>query len=157
MRRCCTLHVWEVRLVSDVIDLLHRQPPWKPTHHTEVVAEYQYYDMPLSGVLRQGDREYLFICLSGADKPLSLWWYVGVTQEQRERLESCTPETFDDALHLMDFEGWSRLAFATEHVGIVDFEDCELSGDGPETALAAMQARLDELSREGHSRELTPA
>lgn len=144
--------------MADLAALQHGQPPWKPTLATETVTEYQYYSMPLCGVIRQDEREFLYMCLDGQDETLSLWWYVPISLEQREAIESSTPNDYDDLLGRMEFHGWTRLAFATPRVGIVDYEDVEDTPDGKAgllAALRAMQARLDRLHNDAQRLELS--
>ncbi len=139
--------------MGDLARLMHRQPAWKPTRDSVPVAEYQYHEMPLVGVFRQDGREFLFMCVDGQDEVLSLWWYVAIESEQRAAIESASPE-YDDLVGTMQLHGWSRLAFATTRLGIVDFEDVKDSEEGAEAALHALQARLDELHDDAHGLEL---
>lgn len=142
--------------MADLVELARGPDPWQPTSDSELVVEYRHYDVPLTGVLGQHDREYLFMCLQGADEDLSLWWYVPITQAQRSRLEALPAEQFDGALRLEVFYGWSRLAFATELLGILDYEDAELSEDpvvaeqNTSAAITALVARLDGLTGQAH-------
>jgi hypothetical protein len=124
-------------------------PPWKPTPDSVVVAEYRYYDIPLFGVIQQGDRQYMFYCVDGADELLSLWWYAHITDEQRHQLDTAG-ENFEQVSRTMNFEGWGRLALATTNVGIVDYEDFDMDepdgSKGFEVAFGKLQDRIHHLS-----------
>ena len=138
--------------MADMIALSHGRPPWAPTEDSVVLAQYRYYDMPLVGVLRQHEREFFFACLEGEDEALSLWWYAAIDSSLREKIERSDP---DEALSLImntDHDGWSRLAFATPALGIVDYEDVEdlPDNEGLRRAVAALTRRLDRLSDEAH-------
>ncbi|MDQ1683853.1 MAG: hypothetical protein QOC82_590 [Frankiaceae bacterium] len=131
----------------DTVSMQEGRPPWKPTLDSAVIAEYRYYDIPLIGVIEQGDRRYLFWCLDGADEPLSLWFYAYITEGQIKRLEAAH-EDFDEVFRAMDFEGWGRLALATPNVGIVDYEDFDMD-DHPESvrvAIRKLKERVHQLS-----------
>ena len=143
--------------MSDLVALQLRQPPWKPTPDTEVVAEYQYYDVPLTGVIRQGETEYLFSCLDGHDDTLSLWWFVAITPEQRAQIEGCEHPDYDQLLRTMNFKGWSRLAFATQRLGLVDVEDVEDVPRGGQHALRALKERVSRMGSDAQELELSRA
>jgi hypothetical protein len=135
--------------VVDTVSIQEGCPPWKPTPDSVVVTEYRYYDIPLIGVVEQGDRHYLFWCLDGADEPLSLWLYVYITKTQREQLDAAH-EGFDEVFGKLSFEGWGRLALATPNLGIVDYEDFDVDGhqgpDGLQGAVRKLKDRLHQLS-----------
>lgn len=134
--------------MSDLIRLDHGQPPWKPTAATEMAVEYRYYDVPLVGVLRQDDREYLFQELAhGEDNPLSLWLYALITDSERAHLEA-DPALFNERLKDLHLSGWGRLALATDRLGIVDTEDTEVDRASLQAALGRLVDRLDHLRRQ---------
>jgi len=81
---------------------------------------------------------------------------IGVEQyideaRQRAVLEAATPENFDRRLTEMEFSGWSRIAFATTKLGILDVED---SDEGRRAAMDALLGRLDLLQSQAHELEL---
>ncbi len=132
--------------MADRIELQLGHVPWRPTPDVELVATYRYYDGPLTGVIRQHGNEYLFSCLDGEADMLSLWWYAAISAEQRARLEALSQADFANALNNENLTGWAVLAFATERLGIVDFEPVEDSAD-PEMLRTRMLQALDELRR----------
>ncbi len=135
--------------MSDLIRLEHGRQPWKPTPDTELVVEYQYYDVPLSGILRQHGIEYLFACLDGENETLSLWLFIAVSPGQREALEQ-GEGSFAERLRNLPLPGWGRLALVTERIGIIDFEDSDGTPEGVHTALRALQQRFDDLNSDAH-------
>lgn len=140
--------------MSDQIRLEAGHQPWKPSSSSKIVVEYQYYDIPLSGVLEQEGQEYLFVCMDGADENVSVWWYTLINPEQRELIEGATTtDEFHERLHRTNFEGWSRIALATQRHGIFDYEDVPDGGRGVDEAFRALLERLDSLQDEAHSRE----
>lgn len=141
--------------MADLVQLWTRHAPWKPSPESELIAQYRYYDVPLAGVIRQDDREYLFMCLDGEDETISVWWFTHITAEQRATLEGTSSENFDSVLNAMEFNGWSRIAFATTNLGIVDFEDVEDVEGGLTVALDALRTRLHKLSEDAD--QLVPA
>lgn len=141
--------------MSDLIRLGYGARPWQPSPDAELVAEYQFYDIPLSGILRQGGLEYLFLCLDGAEANVSLWWYTQVTAERRQWLESAPDQQeFNRRLHVTDYEGWSRLAIATERGGIFDYEDVADEGGYLSSALKTLVERVDSVLGEAHDRHV---
>lgn len=81
--------------------------PWKPTVDTILLEEYNYYNIPLSGLIQQeevwadmaggpyyGEVFYLFANIVGPDEDVSVWGYVKMTPQQIEDLENLDPEPF---------------------------------------------------------------
>lgn len=132
--------------MSDLVRLDHGYAPWKPSADAEMVVQYRYYDVPLAGVIVQGDREYLFRQLEHGDDALSLWLYTDITAVQRASLEE-SPATFDERFAQMAIEGWGRLALATDRLGIVDTEDTELDSDSRQLAMQRLVDRLQSLGQ----------
>ena len=52
------------------------------------VAKYEYFEMPLSGLVHQGGVEYLFTCVTGQEAPDNFWAYRPVTATDRKSVES---------------------------------------------------------------------
>lgn len=142
--------------MADVVVIEHGAPPWRPTAETVLVAEYRHYDCPLAGVLSQHGNHYLFVCVDGQDELVSLWWYAAITTEQQQYLEASRPDEFDARLQSINFDVWTRLALATERLGVIDFEDVEGSEGGTERALTALRARTDRLRGEVHDLHFAP-
>ncbi len=144
--------------MSDLAVLQHGRPPWEPSTGSKLVAEYQHYDVPLVGVIRQGDTEYLFVCLDGQDEMVSLWWFTAVSSEQRAQIEDAdSPDEYERLLSAMPVDGWSRLALATQHNGIVEYVDVEGVAGGAAAALRELLARVDQLQTGAHELHLSHA
>jgi hypothetical protein len=147
--------------MADRIELALGHAPWRPTTASELLATYRYYDGPLTGVVSQHGNDYFFSCLDGEADTLSLWFYVPIKREQRERLEAMSPEEFAQAYRHEPLEGCMVLALATERLGIVDFEaveDCEddrVVEAGMRHALQALRQRLVELGDDASHLDLT--
>lgn len=81
--------------MSDAISIRTHAFPWSPTPGTELVTEYDRYDIPLMGHLRQDGVDYIFWCIDGATTDVSLWAYAWVSEDELATLEEA--EDFDDA------------------------------------------------------------
>lgn len=136
--------------MSDLIRLEHGTAPWRASKDATLVKQYRYYDVPLMGVLEQDGHEFLFSNLTRPDETLTVWWYVSVTPAEREVLEEGDPVTFNERFRTLPVVGWATVAFATEQLGIVDFEEVEPGREGLRGALDKMTARLDKLSQFAH-------
>lgn len=84
------------------VQLQRGMRPWQPTSASELVETYDFYDMPLMGVIDQGGRKYLFQCLAGQVEPFSLWSYVPLTTDDIAYLEEVDGERF--ASRVLAFE-----------------------------------------------------
>lgn len=141
--------------MSDSIVLHVGGLPWQPTPDSRLSKEYRHYDMPLVGVVAQHNREFLFMCLDGHADDVNLWWYVHLSDGQRDLLDRADQAEFERLLHSMEFEGPSVIALAVERRGIVDFE--EAGGDDTESlrsAMASLIGRLDHMQASAHELEV---
>jgi hypothetical protein len=100
-------------------DLIHAQKgfsPWKPSAEAELVKQYQYYDIPLAGIIKQHGVRYFFTCVAGKDAPVNYWFYARVSPGEEKAFDSATRESFTSAM------GWTGpvvMALAIEGPGIV--------------------------------------
>lgn len=72
--------------------------PWKPAADVELVHELDRYNVPLSGIIKQGGRKYLFACLFGEEDPDNLWAYAPVSDEEIARLTQAAGDALLDAV-----------------------------------------------------------
>lgn len=108
--------------MADVLHVTKGAPPWLPSPDAELVAEFSYYDVPLSGVIRQHGVDFYFQCLDNTPDPVSFWMYLHVTESERERLESApSPEDFDRLVGDIDVDRPVVLALALERLGILSW------------------------------------
>lgn len=147
--------------MADRIQLRLGHAPWLPTEDSELAATYRYYDGPLTGVIRQHGNDYVFSCLDGQSETLSLWYYAPIKPEQRLRLEALPTQEFSKAFSSEMWEGCIVLAFATEQLGIVDYETVEDHDDYNvltarlEQALNRLRERLSDLSSDAEGLAVT--
>lgn len=95
--------------------------PWRPSPTSTLEATYDYYEIPLCGVVRQGDREFLFICTDGQMGPVHYWLHAPLSAEERRSLEATsTPQEFDARIDRFDFTA-ATLSVATDTEGILDW------------------------------------
>jgi hypothetical protein len=64
--------------MSEQIAIEQGRVPWAPAADTELVRTLHIYDMPLIGVVRQGDSMHLFRCIEGHVDDTNLWAYTAV-------------------------------------------------------------------------------
>ncbi len=123
--------------MSDVIQVRVGAAPWLPANSVEAVAEYQYYEFPLSGVVRQVGVEYLFMCVAGHDAPLNFWLYWRIPSDARHHLESSsTSAEFRQRLRDLPMAGMAVLAVASDSDGILGWQDFNQDVDGALTSAA---------------------
>lgn len=92
--------------------------PWEPSPSAELVATYHEYDVPLVGVFRQFGVPYIFDCLFGDGRGLSLWAYRRLTNEGMSALDHSHG---DDRLRQADallLQGLVTVALAHEDRGV---------------------------------------
>ena len=130
--------------MADTISLLRGDAPWMP-HDSTLEVQFHYHEVPLIGIVRQHGVEYLFRCLNVMDDDVfSLWHYIRLSGDLRERLEAAsTPDKFDAALRDSEPTA-SVLAVAMQGAGVLTSREVEA---GPDQAAvsAAMKGLETEL------------
>jgi hypothetical protein len=74
--------------MGDQISIQQGFPPWQPTEDTELLETYDFYDMPLAGLVLQGGNRYVFWCEAGKTEDSSLWAYLQVDERDLSVLEN---------------------------------------------------------------------
>lgn len=84
--------------MSDQIQLAVGAVPWCPSPDARMIAEYARYDMPLSGLIEQAGRTYLFECIEGAGMDFNVWAYAPITGRQIASLNRLDGERLTKAI-----------------------------------------------------------
>jgi len=84
--------------VSDQINLSIGEAPWQPSHDSEVVLEFNHYDMPTAGVLSQAGCFYLFECLEGVADDFNIWAYTPLYSDEKDRLSTLAGSSLRQAM-----------------------------------------------------------
>jgi hypothetical protein len=136
--------------MADVLQVQHGAAPWRPAQDAEAVTEFEYYDVPLSGVVRQHNVDYLFLCAEGATESVSLWLYLHVTDSERDLLAGAeTPEEFDGMVDAMELDRPAVLAVAGEGRGILAYRVIPAADEGSvKQALRELAEELERLAGE---------
>lgn len=72
---------------------------WLPAENVEPVEEYDYYDIPLCGVVEQGGMHYLFRCIFGEIEKASVWAYAPLTAgAEKDLAKADSPGDFDEVV-----------------------------------------------------------
>jgi hypothetical protein len=105
--------------MTDTIDLETGARPWLGRGSGQLTRTFDFYDIPLVGVIEQAAVSYLFRCLAGEVEPFNLWVYTLLTPSELAALDAIEErEAFDEAVDaLMDRPG--VIAAATEGHGLV--------------------------------------
>lgn len=119
--------------------------PWKPAPDAELIKTYNYYDVPLIGVLRQGRTDHLFWCLEGHVEPVSVWVYTRVENSDVAALEKAGD--INETLRGLMGNRSVVVALAKEGEGIVAAGLIRNSGEFKNVVEAALAAN-DDFGRE---------
>ena len=110
--------------------------------HATLEKTYQYYEVPLSGIISQHGARFFFGCVGGPSEPANFWIYARVNSQEEHALDSSTPSDFGAAV---DFVGPVVMALALEGPGIVAYHVIDyLNSDGLMAARDALMAELEE-------------
>lgn len=82
--------------MSEQIAIEQGRVPWAPAADTELVRTLHICDMPLIGVVRQGDSMHLFRCIEGHVDDTNLWAYTAVDDADLAALTGVGPDDLDD-------------------------------------------------------------
>ena len=123
--------------------------PWLPAENAELVETLHHYDMPLIGVVRQGNALHLFRCIEGHVDSTQLWAYTRLTPEELDELRAAGPDDLDAVVERLVAGKPTVLALADDERGLtVSALLGDLSGyPSPlHGARAALGEALDEVN-----------
>jgi hypothetical protein len=123
--------------------------PWLPSEDAEVVETLHHYDMPLIGVIRQGDTLHLFRCIEGHVDSTQVWAYTRLTPEELETLRAASPGDLDAAIDTAVSGKPTVLALADDQRGLTVSALLADVGGYPSplhAARAALGEALDEVN-----------
>ena len=133
--------------MSEQIAIEQGQVPWAPTPATELVRSLHVYDMPLIGVVRQGDSLHLFRCIEGQVDDNNLWAYTTLDEAELAVLDAAGVDDLDDALDRVVDGRPVVVAFSREGEGVLASALVRDPGQYP-TLLHAARESLRTLSAE---------
>lgn len=84
--------------MSDLIEITIGARPWLPSDDTESVAEFDRYDFPTCGLIRQREDLFVFDCVEGHVMEGNVWMYARVSPEEARRLQAATGDELVRAL-----------------------------------------------------------
>jgi hypothetical protein len=84
--------------VNDLIEITIGARPWLPSDDAESVAEFDRYDFPTCGLIRQGDGLFVFDCVEGHLMEGNVWMYARVSADEAEVLQRAAGEDLERAL-----------------------------------------------------------
>lgn len=107
--------------MADQISIQPGFSPWQPSSDAELLETYNYYDMPLEGIVGQGGVSYLFRCIEGQTGPESLWAYTLLEEGEAGSLANLKdqPEALEDRLRSLGQRKPLVIAVAREGHGVV--------------------------------------
>ena len=92
--------------------------PWLPSEDAELVETLHHYDMPLIGVVRQGNALHLFWCIEGHVDSTQLWAYTRLSGEELDELRAVGPDDLDAAVERLVAGKPTVLAVADDERGL---------------------------------------
>lgn len=84
--------------MNDLIEITIGMRPWLPSEDAEAVAEFDRYNFPTCGIIRQRGELFVFDCVDGHVMEGNVWVYAHVSEEEADTLRSATGAALTDAL-----------------------------------------------------------
>lgn len=147
-------------------DLLPEQGarPWLPASNVTGLVILNEYNIPLSGLIEQGQTTYLYVCLLGELEDLNIWAYAQLSSAERDRLTSLLDDELAAAIDETLANRMLTVAVADDHE-LAAWLQIDSGMEGPlalakrfVSQLARRLARTQENVRElGELRELASA
>jgi hypothetical protein len=134
--------------MAERIAIEQGRQPWLPSEDAEMVETLHHYDMPLIGVIRQGESLHLFRCIDGHVDSTQVWAYTRIAPEELEALRAAGPDDLDGLIDEVVSGKPAVLALADEDRGLtVSALLADLSGYPTplHAARAALGEALDEV------------
>ncbi|GAA4637774.1 hypothetical protein GCM10023196_092940 [Actinoallomurus vinaceus] len=129
--------------MNDLIEITIGTPPWLPSEDAEAVVEFDRYNFPTCGIVRQRGKFFVFDCVDGHVMEGNVWVYAHVSADEAEMLMSASGAELLDALDAV-FRGRPVMGVLAidgkvRSGTVVSEEDVATKGIG--------QALLDELRK----------
>lgn len=90
--------------MNDLIEITIGARPWLPSEDAEAVAEFDRYNFPTCGIVRQRGELFVFDCVDGHVMEGNVWVYAQVSEEEADMLVSASGAALADALETV-FQG----------------------------------------------------
>lgn len=118
--------------MSSQIQLALGAAPWRPSPDARLIKEYARYDMPLSGLIEQAGRTYLFECVEGVGMDVNVWAYTPITSRNIMRLNRLDGENLTEAIGELLESARVTVALVAEDQVVTGtvIEEGELRSDG---------------------------
>lgn len=84
--------------MNDLIEITIGTRPWLPSEDAEAVAEFDRYNFPTCGIVRQRGELFVFDCVDGHVMEGNVWVYAHVSEGEAETLMSASGAGLHDAL-----------------------------------------------------------
>jgi len=138
--------------------------PWAPADNVKVGEVLNEYNIPLSGLIEQDGKKYLYVCLIGELDPVNIWAYSPIVSEEFARLDSLMGDELADAVDHALEDRPLIVALASDYK-LVDWLSIDAGVEGAHRIagrfLARMHTRMEETKRDveelEHHRELASA
>ncbi|MCO6007338.1 hypothetical protein NE236_20365 [Actinoallomurus purpureus] len=129
--------------MNDLIKITIGRRPWLPSEDAEAVAEFDRYNFPTCGIIRQRGELFVFDCVDRHVMEGNVWVYAHVSEDEAEMLMSASGAELLDALDVA-FRGRPVMGVLAidgkvRSGTVVSEEDIATKGIG--------QALLDELRK----------
>jgi hypothetical protein len=129
-----------------VTDLLHPQKgarPWLPADDVRAGEELARYDIPLVGLIEQGDATFVYSCLIGEVESVNLWAYAHLDSSEVAALRSASEADFDGVVEQVLSNRPLVVAIAS-NLQLEDWDKIDVGANGP---LVAAREFLDHMHR----------
>lgn len=71
--------------------------PWRPSPTSTEVAQLDFYNIPLAGILQdvsiESTQTYLYVCAAGEENDTNIWLYAPISDSERLILESSSEQS----------------------------------------------------------------
>jgi hypothetical protein len=120
--------------------------PWRPFDGAELVETWDFYDMPLSGLLRVGPELIVFACEDGELSDWNVWTYVDVAPDEVEAIARA--ENVREAIESLRLSHPYAVGVANDAHGLVRLAAIDFEVESYPTSIAAAQAAFPDLAPE---------
>jgi hypothetical protein len=129
--------------MSDHIHVDKGRPPWKPSEETVEVRVFHRFTIPLVGLIKQGERYFVYWCVVGHAGPESAWADARIDgPDDASDLAKSDGSTFDDNLRALVVDRVSSFAVVSDETGITEHVIIEPPADF-DTAYSRGMQELD--------------
>lgn len=119
--------------------------PWNPAPDADLEETWNYYDVPLTGIVVQQGVRHLFHVVLGGGRDVSVWLYCPLSTDEEKILKARPPGEIRDVIEERIIAGARVTVAVADDDGIIWADQVDDTHEGLADLLSTVRQRLDDV------------